>query len=208
MKTNKYILIFSVVTTILSLALYLFFVLRCSNQIGIDISIAIFGGSIIIIFSSLISYFVDKRRLQDSIISNSTIEFSAELLLVLDDDYTLNRRALVQAVFSTLHNVEVLRKKLADYFTGCFCKDKKLKEFINVDLRDYTKNLSRCYFDLSNTEVNTEEIKSKVTALINEGDNLRDELSDWMKKSKFILGEEFEINKEQNNGKTQNDVDG
>lgn len=208
MKTNKYILIFSVVTTILSLALYLFFVLRCSNQIGIDISIAIFGGSIITIFSSLISYFVDKRRLQDSIISNSTIEFSAELLLVLDDDYTLNRRALIQAGFSTLHNLKVLQKELVDYLSGCFCKDKNLRNIINCDIRDYAQNLSRFYSDLVNPQVKIEEIKRKVTALIDEGDNLRDKLSDWMKKSKFILGEEFEINKEQNDGKTQNDVDG
>lgn len=197
MKVNKWIFISSLIITVLSLGLYLIFHFCCTPacDIGKDISMAVFGSSFFVVMSALIGYFSEKSRLKSNIIANNNFSLGAYFLTGIKGNNSIDRQGFAFMITSSRNSLMTLRGYLADYYKGCFFKNKELKEFLNEKALAYYKNLSKFEQYLAAPTPKNDVIERKFWALVEESGNLSDELFDWMKKAKFVLGEGFDFGK-------------
>ena len=195
MKYNKILSISSSAVAILSLVTYsLFGYVECIQNIYIkDISLAVLGSALLLLVSSIVGYFIEKKHLQEEILS-LTYEWNIATDIyyeIKDNGISLN--SIVKLIDNSYRKLLLLHSKMRMYSRGLFKKDKELKNII-CDLRPFAEYLTNFTVLLRHPNYNPQNISTEINTLLEKENALNERLSNWMKTSKFEMGEDFNIN--------------
>lgn len=195
MKQHKLALIISIITTALSLVGFLCSSLICFNENNIlkDLCAAILSSSIFVIALSIIGYCVEKKHLQEKILTNNFFNGIDALLSVIGENYTITRQGVNIFIIDLMARTMGIRELLAEYYSGLFIKDNQLQDLINVTLRDFGKALSKLEQYNAYPSYKVEVVYFYISELITNHEKVTNLLDDWMKKKKFKMGKEFDF---------------
>lgn len=194
MRYNKILSISASIVAVISLATYsIFGYVECIQNIYIkDISLAVFGSALLLLVSSIVGYFIEKKRLQDEILGltyewNTATDIYYE---IKDNGISLN--SIVKLLDNSYHKLLILHGKMREYSRGLFKKDKELNSII-LDMRPYAEYLTTFAVRLRHPNYNTQNISTEINTLLEKENALNERFSNWMKTSKFKMGEIFNI---------------
>jgi hypothetical protein len=161
MKYNKILSISSSAVAILSLVTYsLFGYVECIQNIYIkDISLAVFGSALLLLVSSIVGYCIEKKHLQEEILSltyewNTATDIYYE---IKDNGISLN--SLVKLIDGSYHKLLLLQGKMRDYSRGLFIKNEELKNII-YDIRPFAEYLTALTVRLRHPNYNSQNVSS------------------------------------------------
>jgi len=194
MKYNRILSICSSVATLVSLLLYsIFGYIKCiQNAYMKDISLAIFGSALLLLVSSIVGYFIEKRRLQDDILNLSYEWNVATELYYENKDNGISINSTLKLLQISYDKLFAMHNKMRQYWRGLFFKDDELYEII-CDMRSHAEFLTNWDVRLHHPQYDVKNIQSEINALLDKENTLNERISNWMKKSKFEMGEPFNI---------------
>ena len=197
MKYNKISLYGSSFVTILAFVCY--FVFNCEKiycKYVIDISLALIGSGVFLIVTSVIGYFVEKRRAYYNIVRlYSDMGIEERLLSQWDSNgkhsYMYTKSHLKDISLAELDKMSAFVIQMQDYVQGCFIPSRKLKNTLNKDIRCHMSKVLDLKDYLIGNHVQEENIMEKLQNII---ESEREIFALISEKLKFKTHKDFETN--------------
>ena len=197
MKYNKISLYGSSFVTILAFVCY--FVFHCEKiycKYVIEISLALIGSGVFLIVTSVIGYFVEKRRAYYNIVRlYSDMGIEERLLSQWDSNgkhsYTYTKSHLKDISLAELDKMSAFVIQMQDYVQGCFIPSRKLKNTLNKDIRCHMSKVLDLKDYLIGNHVQEENIMEKLQNII---ESEREIFALISEKLKFKTHKDFETN--------------
>lgn len=194
MKYNRILSICSSVATLISLLLYsIFGYVKCiQNSYMKDISLAVFGSALLLLISSIVGYFIEKKRLQDDILSltydwNVATDIHYEI-----EENGISKNTVIKLIDNSYHKLMLLHHKMRDYHRGLPKKDDDLYKIIS-DMRPHAEYLTNLSVRIRHPRYDVSKILTEINVLLEKEEEMNNRISKWMDKSKFTKGEPFNI---------------
>lgn len=194
MKYNRILSICSSVATLVSLLLYsIFGYIKCIQNAYIkDISLAVFGSALLLLVSSIVGYFIEKKRLQDDIL-NLSYEWNVATDIYYEiRENGISKNTVIKLTDNSYHKLFAAHNKMRQYWRGLFFKDDELYEII-CDMRSHAEFLTNWSVRLRHPKYDVNNISSEINTLLKKEEKLNERISNWMNKTNFTMGEPFNI---------------
>ena len=197
MKYNKISLLGSSFVTTLAFVCY--FVFHCENtycKYVIDISLALIGSGVFLIVTSVIGYFIEKRRAYYNLIRlYSDMGIEERLLSQWDSNgthsYSYTRSHLKEISLAELDKMSAFVIQMQDYVQGRLIPSRKLKNILNKDIRCHLSKVSDLKDYLIGDHVQEENIEEKLQKII---ESEREIFALIYEKLKFKTHKDFDTN--------------
>lgn len=191
MKAQKKLIQLSIIVSILSLAIYIIFKINVIKNYKLwydiiqEISLALFGGSFLLIFTSFIPYFWEKTSLRKQI-STAVLKMNDFYLSIYEQstNMSFDNKVIFKTIDIISNNLLFIFNLIAELQSGAF---KNLRDFnkIKIQMQSYDKELWKLKQYVSLPDSKQEVIANKITKLNKMDTELKKELWNWVNNSLY-----------------------